>query len=235
MRFEVVTTYARHHWESHAQRCVETFHEHWKGVPLHAFLDEDLEARSPWLAAFKRRHAALKADNFRFDAVRFAHKVAAIDLAFRDLKADALIWMDADCVTHAPVDAGWLGGLLGPADFAYLRRPRSYPECGFMVFRGNARAGALVQGVAKLYRTDELLQLAEWHDSWAIEHVRAQLEAAGRLSCASLSGAAENTGHPLVNGPLGERLDHLKGKRKEVGRSLDRDLVVQRPEPYWRT
>jgi hypothetical protein len=235
MRFEVVTTYARRHWDTHARRCVETFHEHWGETPLRAFVDEDLEAKSPWLAAFKRRHAKLPTENYRFDAVRFAHKVAAIELAFLASRADALVWMDADCVTHAPVDAAWLSGLLGHADFAYLRRARKYPECGFMVFRNNARAGALVQAVVRLYRTDELFQLAEWHDSWAIEHVRAELERAGRLTCASLSGDAERSGHPLANGPLGARLDHLKGRRKDVGRSRDSDLLAPRNEPYWRT
>src|SRR5690606_34788202 len=30
--FEVVTTFAPRHWESHARRCVESFHKHWEGI-----------------------------------------------------------------------------------------------------------------------------------------------------------------------------------------------------------
>lgn len=233
LTFDVVTTFARHHWDTHAHRCVETFREHWAGMTLQTFLDEDLEARSSWLAGFKERHVDLPTENYRFDAVRFAHKVAAIDLAMNASQADALIWLDADCVTHAPVDAEWLTTLLAGADFAYLRRARKYPECGFMIFRRNHAGQAFVQAIVDQYRTDALFGMAEWHDSWVIEQVRARLDAAGVLRCASLSGEAENTGHPLVNGPLGARLDHLKGKRKAIGRSKPTDLIRPRAEAYW--
>lgn len=233
MTFEAVTTYARHHWQGHAKRCVDSFAKHWDGVRLRAFFDEELEERSTWLRAFKRRHAHRPTDNYRFDAVRFAHKVAAIELAYAECGADALIWMDADCVTHAPVDAAWLTGLLADGEFAYLKRANKYPECGFMIFRRCDNVAAFLRSVVKLYTTDELFNLYEWHDSFAIEKMRIAHEAGG-LRCVSLSGGAESTGHPLVNGPLGERLDHLKGKRKQVGRSHDTDLARPRTETYWR-
>ncbi len=233
LTFDVVTTYARHHWETHAHRCVETFGEFWSGVRLLTYLDEDLEARSSWLAAFKARHAHRPTDNYRFDAVRFAHKVAAIELAMQDGGADALIWLDADCVTHAPVDGEWLSGLIGGADFAYLPRARKYPECGFMIFRRNHAGRALVRRVAEQYEFDGLFGMAEWHDSWVIEQIRAGMVADGVLRCVSLSGDAEHAGHPLINGPLGERLDHLKGKRKAIGKSKPTDLVRPRTETYW--
>jgi hypothetical protein len=82
----------------------------------------------------------------------------------------------------------------------------------------------------KLYRNDSLFDLAEWHDSWAIEHVRRGM----KIACASLSGDAEASGHPLINGPLGACLDHLKGRRKAAGKSLRSDLQRQRQEDYWR-
>lgn len=233
LTFDAVTTYAPRHWESHARRCAETFDEHWAGIALHAMTDEALEELVPWLPAFKARHAHRLTDNYRFDAVRFSHKVAAIEYALEQGKSDVLVWLDADCVTHAPVDAEWLAGLLGDADFGYLRRSRKYPECGFMLLRRNDAARAFWAAVVKLYRTDELFTLREWHDSYAIEQIRGGREAAGDLRCVSLSGDAEDTGHPLVNGPLGARLDHLKGKRKQAGRSHASDLVAPRRETYW--
>lgn len=235
-KFAVVTTYAEAQWESHARRCVESFRRFWpSSVPLLRYEDFDLRVRAPWQARFAERHAARPTDNYRFDAVRFSYKVAAIGVAMTDAAvqhaADVLIWMDADCVTHAPVDAEWLEWLMGGAEFAYLRRGTRYPECGFMMFDlTSPQVLAFWASVGELYKTDKLFKLKEWHDSYAIDHCRA---IARGMRCANLSGNAEATSHPFVNGPLGARLDHLKGKRKAIGRSTARDLTRKRPEAYW--
>jgi len=226
LKFDVVTTYAVRHWDAYASRCVSTFEKHWSHK-LTTYTDEQLEELSPWLLDFKKRHDHRPTENYRFDAVRFAHKVAAIELAYSE-PGDILIWMDADCLTHEDVDDDWLVGLIGDADFGYLKRSNKYPECGFMMFRRGS-CDQFVNDLVGLYKSDELFKLAEWHDSWAIEEVR---KSSG-LKCASLSGSAEGTGHPLVNGPLGERLDHLKGKRKDRGKSLPSDMKIKRVETYW--
>lgn len=236
MKFAVVTTYAERHWEEYVRRCVKSYRKHWSGqVPLILYEDCDLYSRAPWLAQFKARHVARGTDNYRFDAVRFAHKVAAISLAMVyaeiDHGADVLIWMDADCVTHANVDAAWLEALIGDGDFAYLPRAAKYPECGFMMLRiARPPVQELVNAVVDLYVTDKLFELKEWHDSYAIEWCRRRVNG---LRCVSLSGGHEATGHPFINGPLGSRLDHLKGRRKVSGRSAARDLAVKRHEEYW--
>lgn len=41
-------------------------------------------------------------------------------------------------------------------------------------------------------------------------------------------------GHPLINGPLGKWIDHMKGVRKEEGRSRSKDIMVNRTEDYWK-
>lgn len=234
MKFAAVTTWAPQHWELYAKRCVETFAVHWSAaIPIWGAPDEWLYEHSPWLAAFKKRHAHRPTHDYRMDAVRFAHKIAAIDLANRESTADVLIWIDADCVTHAEVTPAWLEQLLGNGDFGYLRRTMKYPECGFMMFRRNERGLAFIDAIVKQYSSDALFALPEWHDSFVIDHVRAQREQLGMLRCTSLSGSGERTHHPLVNGPLGAKLDHLKGPRKDAGHSHGRDLKVSRPEPYW--
>lgn len=231
LTFDAVTTYAERHWESHARRCVETFATHWIDVRLRAYTDEQLESASDWLPEFKQRHRGRDTGNYRFDAVRFAHKVAAIETAYRAGIADVLVWIDADCVTHAPVTAEWLVTLLGSGDFGYLRRAKKYPECGFMLLRRCSAVDEMLRRLTSLYRTDRLFDLDEWHDSYAIEEVRRGM--GSLLRCVSLSGEFEHTGHPLVNGPLGARLDHCKGKRKG-GKSKPSDFVAQRREDYWR-
>ena len=40
-------------------------------------------------------------------------------------------------------------------------------------------------------------------------------------------------GHPLINSEWGAWLDHLKGARKDLGRSKRVDLKVPRTEAYW--
>jgi hypothetical protein len=40
-------------------------------------------------------------------------------------------------------------------------------------------------------------------------------------------------GHPLINSEWGAWLDHLKGGRKDLGKSKRTDLLVQRTEAYW--
>jgi len=229
LTFDAVTTYADRHWNEYAHRCVETFRKHWGSTQLRTYNDQALEDASDWLPEFKLRHSHLPTYNYRFDAIRFAHKVAAIQLAFRVGHGDVLIWIDADCVTHSPVTAAWLSGLLGDADFGYLRRAKKYSETGFMMIRRNPKGAELVAEVVRLYRTDRLFNLPEWHDCMAIDSVR---EETG-IRSVSLSGDAEATGHPLVNGPLGACLDHLKGKRKSAGRSHKSDLMRPRTEGYW--
>jgi hypothetical protein len=40
-------------------------------------------------------------------------------------------------------------------------------------------------------------------------------------------------GHPLINGVLGKWIDHMKGGRKDSGKSLKKDIMVNRTEAYW--
>ena len=40
-------------------------------------------------------------------------------------------------------------------------------------------------------------------------------------------------GHPLINTELGRWIDHMKGDRKNTGKSLPKDIMVKRTESYW--
>ena len=46
-------------------------------------------------------------------------------------------------------------------------------------------------------------------------------------------GMSNGEGHPLINSEWGAYLDHLKGSRKDSGRSKLTDLKVKRTEAYW--
>ena len=73
--------------------------------------------------------------------------------------------------------------------------------------------------------------MAEWHDSFVFDEVRKTVKL-NELNWTA--GLIKGEGHPLINGPWGAYLDHLKGGRKSEGKSRATDLVVNRTEEYWK-
>ncbi len=193
-----------------------------------------------WLSEFKARHAENRRAHglvdgtydYRQDCVRFAHKVAAVTDAAFELEADVLIWADADIVTHAPVTTDWLTTLFPAGPYiAWLERDRHYPECGFYMLRCSHPAHREVMTRwRQLYETDAVFGLPETHDSYVLQQIILEAEREGLITTHSLSGEARQHRHPSINGPLGTRLDHLKGPRKGQGRSPRTDLMT----PRWR-
>jgi hypothetical protein len=256
--FSCVTTFNAAGFEAYGRRMLDTWARHWPAtcrltVYTEGFTLPAIDARiqpwplekSLWLAEFKERHAHNRlargmghgrAYDFRFDAVKFAHKVAAYAEQAMMRDADVLIWMDGDIITHAPVTVDWLASLWSPrAYIAWLDRKRQYPECGFfMLNTQHRRHEAIIMDLVSRYTTDAIFDLAEWHDSFVLQQVIEGWKARGEIDVASLSYEGADTGHPLVNGPLGTRMDHLKGPRKAEGRSRPSDLRTPRKEAYWR-
>jgi hypothetical protein len=254
-RFAVVTTCHAPGWQQYGRRMVETFDQFWPAeVPLYLYA-EDFEPDHPrprvrrlpaWFTEFKARHAedprahGFTGDiyNYAHDCVRFAHKVAAVTDAASNCEGDVLIWADADIVTHAPVDTNWLATLFPPGPYiAWLDRSSRFLhfECGFyMLRRSHPRHLQLMTRWQQLYETDAVLAFPATNDCSVLQHVILEAESNGLITTHSLSGEARSHEHPLINGPLGARLDHLKGPRKTVGRSLMGDLVRPRSERYWK-
>jgi hypothetical protein len=76
-----------------------------------------------------------------------------------------------------------------------------------------------------------IFQLDEWHDSFVFDAVR-KLHSLNEIDWSK--DLIKGEGHPLINSAWGAYLDHLKGKRKEYGKSLTTDLIVKRDEGYWK-
>jgi len=244
-RILAVSTCHLEGWKKYGQRMADTWTLNWP-VPL-AFFGEgfapsddafihrmsDLNGVA-WLQEFKRQHPYKPkgAYNYRFDAARFAHKVAAV-LEAASMASEHLIWVDADTVTHTPVPMSFIDSLLPRGDeyIAWLDRKGKYPECGFFILNcQHPRHREFLTALRAAYATGSLFKMAEWHDSFVIQQL---VEGMG-LKTRSLSGKAGfNTSHPFINGPLGAYMDHMKGPRKQAGRSSGRDLKVERTENYW--
>lgn len=254
-----VTTCNAEQWRQYGRAMVNTFVRWWpttvdlwlytEGFAPTAPLEKprppivvcDLEANAPWLRKFKatyndpRYTGGSDRKDYRRDAIRFSHKVAALGSAAEEANCDVLLWVDADIVTHAPVTTDWLNSLFPPpATIAWLDRIGSYPECGFLMFRMPEALG-VIRKLVDMYKSGSVFHLAETHDSFVLQHIVNSLVANGKLKVHSLSGQGRvHTGHPFANSPLAVCMDHLKGdSRKLQGHSHASDVKVPRNELYW--
>lgn len=254
MKFHCVTTMNESGWEQTGRRMAQSFVARWpkEALPLTIYAEgfdiepmEGVEVRRlpEWMAEFKEKYGPVESANgrvngkydYRFDAVKFAHKVAALTDFGASLTDGIMIWLDADTFTHADVTVDWLKKLLPwPAYIAWLDRLHSHPECGFVMYRAeHLYHRNFMESYRNLYTSGTIFRLRQTNDCAALEHLVNVKVSYGKIPVpVSLSGD-KSWHHPFVNGPLGERLDHMKGERKSEGRSRQRDMRVRRSEAYW--
>ncbi len=171
--------------------------------------------------------------NYRYDAVRFSHKMFSIwEEYLRSRKtADYLVWIDADIRVLKKFEESDLMRFLPDRDelVAYLGRthfpkPNPYSEGGWYAFNlNNTLTERFIQTLMGLYNSGEIFALKEWHDCIAFDSVREMFEDSG-ASFKNLSKGIEELEHPFINCGLEQYFDHLKGPaRKQLGRSLASD------------
>lgn len=211
----------------------------------------DLHRDSPELVAFKEKwkdipkaNGIITADpvrnqrkdagkNFKWNAIRFAHKVYAI-FAASHANTDWLLWMDADTVCHSPITLTRLNELCPvEKELCFLGRRAKYTECG--LYAMNLRSNNVLDFLRKFQHVYDdaengIFTMKEWHDSFVFDVVRKSMSLVEHDWSGHL---IQGEGHPLINSEWGAYLDHLKGNRKSQGRSKDKDLLVPRTEPYW--
>ena len=212
----------------------------------------DLEQASPALVAFKNQWRGVPRANgdvssdpvrgrrkdagkgFKWDAVRFAHKVYAIFAAANNVDADWLLWMDADMVCHSPITVAEIDRLCPVnKDLCFLGRRGKFTECGLYAMNLRSDSTRLfLKEFQRFYDQAEsgIFQLNEWHDSFVFDAVRQRIKMKEHDWSSHL---ITGEGHPLINSDWGAYLDHLKGSRKHRGRSPDSDLKITRSEAYW--
>ncbi len=205
--------------------ALTTFKAQWQGVPKANGNVSDDPVRG------KRKDSG---KGFKWDAVRFAHKVYSIFHCARSVNTDWLIWMDGDTVCHSPVTMEDLNRMC-PTDreLCFLGRKNKYTECG--LYAMNLTSTNTKNFLLKFQRfyddaDNGIFTLKEWHDSFVFDAVREQC---GLRELDWSSHLITGEGHPLINSEWGAYLDHLKGDRKKLGRIKPGDLKVQRTEAYW--
>lgn len=261
-RTVVLTTFHAPGYQQYGKRFLDSFYAHWPAeIPLW-IVAEDVavparEGRShvydqrqtlDALQAFKAKyrdepHAngldprGSGKNNFRWDAVRFSNKVYAVTYGVRRAMAEGfeqLIWLDADTVTHRDIPMSFIAEM-APRDqelTAYLNR-KGTPECGWVGYNLlHPLIGEFVDRFEGAYTGGDFLRLKESHDSFVFWELMKEFVTDRNAKWRPL-GDDKATGHIFVNSKLGQYMDHLKGDRKDAGRSRPDDLQVDRKEAWW--
>jgi hypothetical protein len=259
MNYAVVTSCSAKGWETYGERFVRTFLEFWPKVEL-ILCSEDalpeiagvtvLNLRET-AGGYIERHANNKVThgkerapgqkpwkatninagyNFRYDAARFGLKAFAIDMAAQKRGGGRLLWVDADVVTFAPVPLSLLDETL-PRTFALscLDRGMDYhSDCSWVGYNlDHPQTLPFIAAFRRLYETDAVLKLQEWHDSWVFDYLRRSQ----RMPTHCIPHLSRS--HPLPNSAIGQYCDHLKGARKQLGKTPRSEIVSASVHPYW--
>lgn len=258
--FECVTSMSRSYYESTGHNMLLSFIENWpSSINLRIYhednLDEniqnlpieysdryqlvDLRENEPNLIKFVNRHKN-RADQqnpleLHLGAVRFSYKTFSIFNAAEHSDADYLIWIDADTFTHSKVTHSFLRTLTDPLKYlTYLGRDNNYSECGFVIYNLKHPAhSAFFDTWRHLYESDELFKLHQWHDSFVFDRIRDVFEKDNKVENINLSQWGKDYDHVFINSILGEYMDHMKGPRKNHGKSPRSDLFTHKESPYW--
>lgn len=214
---------------------LNAFKERWKNVPkANGDITSD-PVRS-------RRRDSNK--HFKWDAVRFANKVYAVFDAWHKREGTWIVWMDADTYIHSPWSYNDFKQQLPDNKYiTYVGRGKgsqTWPECGFYGMNLNHPVcHSFLEDFEKMYEDAEngIFTLPEWHDSYVFGVLLEKYKdfpsydySEGIYNKTAKTGGG---GHPLINSVLGKWMDHMKGDRKTVGKSLAKDLMSQRNEAYW--
>lgn len=244
----VVTGWSPSGWHEYGRRFVETFDRHWPhDVPLRIYVEEFsplppcrrdvrqvLLDEVPGCRAFLERHRnSARANgrevrpewkescraagyNYRFDAWKFSRQGFIPYHAALALGAGLLCWLDGDVVSLRDVPTGFVEGLLREgAALAYLGRGDKHSEIGFQLYR-IPDALPMLREFSALYDTDAVFDLGEWHSAFAFDVARR------RAGLPAVDLTPGGSGHVWLASPLRKYSDHLKGKRKRLGRSPER-------------
>lgn len=216
---------------------LNAFKSRWKGVPK---ANGDISADP----VRSKRSDAKK--EFKWDAIRFANKVYAVFDACTKQTKDWVVWMDADSYIHSEWSYAAFKDLLPESKYiTYVGRGKgsqTWPECGFYGLNMNHPVcHSFLQEFERMYEDAEngMFLLPEWHDSYIFGEVLKQfkqVDAEYDYSAQMYLREAKSGGggHPLINTELGKYMDHMKGDRKEAGRSRPKDIMINRTEDYWK-
>jgi|TARA_R110000803_G_scaffold55676_1_gene112640 hypothetical protein len=183
---------------------------------------------------------------FKWDAVRFANKVYAVFDAVERNNDKWTVWIDGDTYVHSPINYEQFQQLL-PSDkwITFVGRGKgsqTWPECGFYGLNTeHDTCKRFLNEFERMYQDADngIFKLDEWHDSYVFGKILNQLMPIDKnfhdysQDIYNKTAKTGGGGHPLINSVLGNYFDHMKGDRKNKGKSQKKDLLSTRAESYW--
>jgi len=183
---------------------------------------------------------------FKWDAVRFANKVYAVFDAVTRTNDTWTVWIDADTYVHTPINYEQFQQLL-PSDkwITFVGRGKgsqTWPESGFYGLNTeHDTCKKFLNEFERMYQDADngIFKLDEWHDSYVFGKILNQLTPIDKnfhdysKDIYNKTAKTGGGGHPLINSVLGNYFDHMKGSRKNKGKSQKKDLLSNRTESYW--
>lgn len=249
----IVTTFSADGFHSYAERMLRSLDSCWPaGTDLHLYVNGDCPVSHSswvpknanlWLAdvtqftSFAQARVGEKMRrgyNYKWDAIKFAHKPLAIHHALHNVQdGDVLVFLDADTFTHSVIPDDFLQQVMpNRAQISYLGREGMHSECGFLAIKVSKHVRAFWALARQMYLSKQIFDLPEWHDCAVFDFLREKFEKSIRFHNLSPWGKAGQ--HVFINSILGAWMDHMKGPRKAIGRSQKNDLLRPREEPYWK-
>lgn len=192
------------------------FHWYTEGYPQpEGTVGKDF-ADMPEFAAWKKRHAAYQPHDWRWDVVKYAHKVFAAADALADFDGIG-VWLDADCVTYKKVPRRLIEKAVETAYMAHYGRTGMYTETGMWIVNcAHPCHKDFLRTWQDIYLNDEFKQFPQWHDCMTLDAtIRAYAKAGVEFN--NLSGEFHKDMHPQAKSEFGKYCDHTKGPRKVKG------------------
>ena len=175
---------------------------------------------------------------FKWDAVRFANKVYAVFDAVERNNDKWTVWIDGDTYVHSPINYEQFQQLL-PSDkwITFVGRGKgsqTWPECGFYGLNTeHDTCKKFLNEFERMYQDADngIFKLDEWHDSYVFGKILNQLMPIDKnfhdysQDIYNKTAKTGGGGHPLINSVLGYYFDHMKGDRKNKGKSQKKDRM----------
>lgn len=174
---------------------------------------------------WKLRHAFYLPPSWRWDVVRYAHKVFAACDALE--KYDGVgVWLDADCVTFEKIPAGLIEQQVADGVYiAHYARTGHYTETGMWIMNcAHPEHGRFLTSWKNMYMSGRFRQLPEWHDCMTLDATIRRFTKDDKIRTRNLSGEHSREMHPQALSELGKYIDHCKGPRKGKGYSAENKM-----------
>lgn len=222
---KIITTVHKKGFEEYGHRWVDSV-PHWPGqcvMYTEGFETDKVETKPvesiKRLMEFKEYYKEYRPPSWRYDIVKFSHKVFAAYDAFYDYDGIG-VWLDADAVTYGEVPPGYIESQLDGAYLAHFKRDGWYTETGMWIMDCSKPIHKqFLDTWIEWFESGNFQNLNEWHDCTTLDATIKKL----KVETKSLSGEFSKDMHPLAKADLGRYIDHCKGGRKELGFSPENE------------